>query len=1038
MKAIIDFCARRDLPVNLVTLMLLLGGIYAAFHMQREAFPAVNFDVLVVDARHSGAAPEEIESRLLVPIERELRGLEGINRVTSTAFQDSMQMLIEVDPSYADRARLVAEVQQAIERADLPADLPADPLITEVKSEQTPIVSFALFGNLSELDLQRMGRRIEDEVLAVSGVARLLVQGDRKQEIRVVLDPERMRAHRVTVGEIGRLLRGWNVTAPGGRLQAPGGQRLIRITGEFTSAEDVAALVIRANERGDALRIGDVARVVEALERPHRQVRVQGMPALNMTVLKKGDADLIAVVDRVRGLLADIPDRYPGVGVAVYGDFSTMTRLRLGVLTGNGALGLALVLGVLLIGLRPAVALSTAWGLPIIFFGGLALLYLGGVTLNMLTTFAFILVLGLIVDDSIIVGENADRHLALGLPPREAAVAGATELLGPVTTTVATTALAFLPLMFMDGIIGKFMFVVPLVVVTLLALSWLEALLVMPAHIAALARPRARTARGPSLPGRIYRAAVRMALRWRYLTVALTIVALGASWQLAGQMKFQLFPYGAESQFYLRVALPAGTTLEQTRDRLLELERAARERIDPSMLEATIVVAGESSADQRDVLKRRGDRFGYLRVILVHFTEREAGAHAVMEDLRLALAPLFPDLEIAFTMEAMGPPVGRALQASIYGGDDTARAAAAQRLLGLLRETDGVHAVQSDLDPGDQELRIVVDRARAAWVGIDLATVADHVRAAFDGLPVATVIRGRDEMDITLRFPEEAGRDPRTLLDLEVPAARGGLVPLRRIVRLEEAPGVTVIRHDSGERIVTVSAEVDRSRITAHELNRLVREQEAQWLGTEATGMRYTLGGEQERSEESVSGLMFSLGFALLGIFVLLAVQFNGFAWPLLVMFAIPFGMIGVVAGFHLHEQPLSFMALTGFVALTGIVVNFSLVMAVFIQRLLRAGTPWREAIVEGSHRRLRAVLLTAVTTIVGLLPTAYGWGGHDPFVAPMALALSWGLMSATVITLFSVPAALGIGMDIRSLLSMARRSRRAAPESSRQSFPMD
>lgn len=197
--------------------------------------------MLVVDARHSGAAPEEIESRLLVPIERELRGLEGINRVTSTAFQDSMQMLIEVDPSYADRARLVAEVQQAIERADLPADLPADPLITEVKSEQTPIVSFALFGNLSELDLQRLGRRIEDEVLAVSGVARLLVQGDRKQEIRVVLDPERMHAHRVTVGEIGRLLRGWNVTAPGGRLQAPGGQRLIRITGEFTSAEDVAA-----------------------------------------------------------------------------------------------------------------------------------------------------------------------------------------------------------------------------------------------------------------------------------------------------------------------------------------------------------------------------------------------------------------------------------------------------------------------------------------------------------------------------------------------------------------------------------------------------------------------------------------------------------------------------------------------------------------------------------------------------------------------------------------------------------------------------
>ena len=386
MRAVIEFFVRRGLLVNLISVMLLIAGVYSALTIQREAFPSVNFDVVVVGAVYPGTSPREVENLLVTPIERELKGIDGIKTIRSTAYPGTMQITIEVDPSYKDRSRLVSDVQQAINRADLPADLPADPIITEVKSEQAPILSFTVFGEFEPLKLKRLSDNIEDEVLDIPGVADVLVQGERKEEIRIVLDPARIRAQRLSVEDVVQLVKGWNINAPGGRLKAADGQKIIRITGEFTSAKDAANLVIRANERGDALRLGDVATVIESLDRPDRYIGAQGDPAINMIVLKKGDADLIDLVDDIRAYLTTVPERYgQDVHIRIYNDFSTITRLRLGVLTSNGGIGLVLVLATLLLFLRPAVALTTAWGLPIVFFSGIALLFVTGVTLNLLT-----------------------------------------------------------------------------------------------------------------------------------------------------------------------------------------------------------------------------------------------------------------------------------------------------------------------------------------------------------------------------------------------------------------------------------------------------------------------------------------------------------------------------------------------------------------------------------------------------------------------------------------------------------------------------
>ncbi len=1019
MTSLIAFFVRRGLVVNLLSIMLLLGGIYAATHIQREAFPSVNFDVITVSAVFPGTSPREVENLLLTPIERELNGIDGINSIYSTAYAGTMKITIQVDPNYKDRSRLVADIQQAINRASLPIDLPSAPAIFEIKSKQAPVLGFTIFGDVSPLELKHISTQIKDDVLNLKGVSHVFVQGDLKEEIRITLDPERMRQNRIAINDVIRLIQGWNINAPGGRLKGPEGQRIIRITGEFSSAEDAGNLVLRSNDLGQSLYLKDVADVEAALERPRRIVAAQGEPAVNMIVMKKGDEDIIALVDRVRSYLDTIPEQYH-MEFRTYHDLSIVTRLRLGVLTSNGAIGLALVMLTLLLFLRPAVALTTAWGLPIIFFSGLALLYFSGVTLNLLTMFGFIMVLGLMVDDAIIIGENATWHMEHGLSPEQAAIKGTAELAGPVTATVLTTIVAFLPLMYMDGIIGKFIYSIPVVVIVLLGFSLLEALFILPNHIRDVARadvhPRERVIF--NWVNKVYGKVLKAAVKLRYLTILLTILALAGIALLASQMKFQLFPSGAESEFYLRVNAPIGTTLESTFEKLLKLDKVVRSNINPQLLETTTLVAGENSADQRAALKQVGDRFGFVRVILTPFTERKASAYDIMAEVQKIIPQQFPELEISFAMQSSGPPVGRALHVEISGSDIATQKRVAKRLETLLHNIPGATAIESDLQPGQRELHIVLDRAKAAYAGIDLSTVALHIKAAFDGLRVSTLKHGKEETDVTIRYPEDAQRDIKTLMQLEIPNQRNGLIPLSRIAHLEETDGSSSIRHKDGNRIINVSAEVDLKIITSKELNTQIQERQSEWLADDAEHIRYHLGGEQERSNESVHGLIYSFLFALIGIFVILAIQFNRISYPFLVMLAIPFGAIGIVIGFFVHGQPISFMAMMGFVALTGVVVNASLVLAVFIQRELEQKKPWREAIIASGQRRLRAVLLTTITTVVGLLPTAYGWGGFDPFVAPMALALSWGLLFSTFITLFSIPAALGIGMDIKALFS--------------------
>ncbi|MFW2371481.1 MAG: efflux RND transporter permease subunit [Gammaproteobacteria bacterium] len=1025
MKAMIRFLVERPLVINLISVFLLALGVFTMIEINREAFPNVNLDVIRIDAVYPGASPKEVEQLIITPIEQELRALNGIDKMISMSFPASGRITLEVDPDSTNRARLSSEISLAIDRATLPTDLPNEPVVTEVDGSVFPVIRLAISAPINELQLKRLGDDVKDDLLNIDGVARVLIQGDRKAEIRIVADQARMQQQRVSVGEIANALRNWNLNAPGGDIDTPDGQKAVRIVGEFSSAKDAENLVLRANERGNVLRLGDVARVTESLEEPHTLYDVSGESALSILVLKKSDADIIDTVDEIKKYLETIPERYgEAVEVSTFQDFSRFARMRLGVLTNNGKVGLILVFVSLLLFLRFSVAMTTTWGLPIIFMSGLFVLFLSGTTLNLVSMMGFIMVLGMVVDDAIIIGENITYHMEQGMKPNDAAVMGAQELIGPVTTTILTTIAAFLPMMFMTGIIGKFIIAIPIVVITLLVLSWLESFLILPSHVAHVTNPNKHPKERAWLVAleNGYSWVLEKAVHFRWWTVGLSFGLLIAVIVMAkATMSFQLFPPVGVDEYIIRVIAPAGTNLQTMRQNLRDVDKVMREHIETQYVDATLLTNGDISVDDNDPLTQRGSRYGQIRAIYQPAVSRpEHDALQDMHKLTRVLPVMFPKLDIAFTEIRPGPPLGRAMEAEISGSDDAANDQAARQLMEFLKTVPGVTTIDSGLKKGDDELHVVLDKELATYAGVDLATASQHIRAAVGGLVVSSLRWGTEEVDVTIRFPESGENELEQLKQIEVPNSRKGLVPLYKIAHFEQHSGFTTIRHKEGIRIVNVVADIDSDKITSFELNKLVKQKESEWQGDTLGKVKVNYGGEQEKNQESFISLVVAFLFAMVAIFFILAIQFNNMIYPMIVMLAIPFGAIGIIISFFLHDlfwkpMPLSFFSMLGMVALTGVVVNSSLILLVFIQRARQQGMAVIDAIVQAGRRRLRAVLLTATTTVVGLLPTAYGWGGLDPFVSPMALALSWGLIFATGITLITIPATLAVGHDVRT-----------------------
>ncbi|RKY33067.1 MAG: AcrB/AcrD/AcrF family protein [Candidatus Omnitrophota bacterium] len=1017
-----EFSVKHSLLVNLISVFILIAGFYTLYiyQIQREAFPEVSFDRVVITTFYPGAAPEEVEKLVTVPIEKELKGVDGIEEIQSASIENNSSILVNISQDAKDKDKVVDDIKQAVDRAQgLPKEA-EEPYVTEVTSGEIPVIEVALSGQLTESELQEYAESLEDILEDIPVVSRIFRKGWRDKEVWVEVDPFKLKEAYLSLEEVMEALRKRNISVPAGKLRGEK-EYSIRTTGEFYSKEEIENVVIRANETGNWLRIKDVASVRFSFEDEDIINKSSGTRSINLTVIKRASGDSIKVVDAVRKQTGDfLKQADPALKVSYIDDVAYYINRRLGVLKNNGILGLLLVCVVLVLFLHLRVAILTALGLPIAFGATLAIMGFMGISVNLVTMFGLIVVLGMLVDDGIIVAENCSRYLESGLNRREAAIIGAQEVAQPVTTTIITTIAAFCPLMFMSGMLGKFIWGIPLVVIIALSASLFEALVILPSHFADFAHKNQSVKFKKELPWfkkllDFYTNILKKALNRRYLVILILGGVFLSTIFLASRMRFVLFSSeeGIE-QFYIRAEAPIGTNLYETNKLIAQIEDEIAELPQDELDAYTTQVGSIGRSWMFDPYGKSGSHVAQITVYVTPYTQRKRTLNEIIEALREKVKGTPGFEKVYFEKEKEGPPVGKPIAVQIRGEEFSVLEEISQKISSFLANINGVSDITSDYEVGRGEIRVIIDEEEAARAYLSVGEIATSIRNAFKGGVATSIkpVKAEEEIDVLVRFPEKYRDEKEIFEKILIPNRFGNLIPLNKIARLEERISVERIRHLDGKRVITLRAEVDNKNVTSLQANQLLQ-REFKDIPLEYPGYQIDYGGEQEENVRSIKDFIKAFILAFFLIFLILAANFNSLIQPLVVMIAIPFGLIGVVWAFFFHGLNLSFFMLMGVVGLTGVVVNDSIVLVDFINNLRRKKVARRDSIIQAGQLRLRPVILTTVTTALGLAPTAYGLWGGDPFLRPMALTIVWGIICATALTLVAIPCIYAIIDDI-------------------------
>ena len=1028
-KKIIEFSVKNSFFINLLSVFLIIAGIISLVALRREAFPNVNYDMVVVNTEYFGATPDEVEKLVTIELEDELNEVSGIDEMTSISSENMSLIIIKIDPSETDKAKIINDIQRAVDRADdLPEDV-EDPKVNEIQTKDMPVINVSVSGDMSEYELQKYARELEVELLDLGDVAGIDRMGWRDREIWIEVDPERVKDDLLSLKDIVLALKNQNLNLPGGNLTTPEGDYLIRTMGEFETAKEIENVIIRANDRGNWIRISDIGKVIDTFEDDDLIERAFGKRAITLTVLKKEKGDIIELVKEVKKTANAFQKKISkNLKITYFDDYSFYVKRRLNVLKNNGSFGIVFVVFALLIFLSRSTALITALGIPLAFFITFFLMGTLGYTINLITMFALIMVLGLVVDDAIVVSENVYRYIEEGMPPHEAAIHGANQVALPVIVTVLTTIVAFVPLFFMGGILGKYIRAIPVVVIIALSASLFECFVILPSHLADWVKKRKKSEKKEQAWFKKLQEKYLKVLKWvighRYKALLIFAACfIGAIMLFFSSMKFILFPQGLIEEFFIKVKAPIGTSLKDTGRRMEKIEEFIS-NLPKSELENFITQVGLIKESPDDPFEDKGSNIGQIHVFLTPEKTRDRRhADEIIDSLRKEIKSLDDSFEeVRFDKVKSGPPVGKPINVRIRGDDLSVLEEVAEKIKKMLKELPGTKDVRDDFEVGKTELRIEVDEEKATKAYLTVRDIATSVKNAIDG-GVATTIRKTDEeIDVIVRYPEERRSTQEIFESIYVPNKFDNLVPLTKIASLTKKEGLDSINHFDRKRMINITSDLDEKKNSPLKLEKVIEEFYSENIEANYPGVVLSFGGEQEETKESLEDFFRALQLAVFLIFIILAAKFNSIVRPLIVMMAIPFGIVGVILAFFFHGQPLSFMALLGIIGLSGVVVNDSIVLVDFIQNLRIKGMGRFDSIMEAGKLRLRPVLLTTITTIVGLMPVAYGIGGSDPFLKPMALTISWGLAFATVLTLLLIPCLYAISDDFSKRLSDWRK----------------
>ena len=1051
------FGVRNPVPINLLMAGFILAGIFAAFNLRRQFFPDMTFDSVVISMAYPGASPEDIESSIAKRIENALINIDEIDELRTTCVEGSVSIAVTFKEGTANIDDAIDDVRRTVDSIqDLPDEVER-PVVTRIEPKM-PVIMIEIWGDVDKQIMKQAIRDVRDDLRTFSEMGSLTVGGDINNELTVEIDQDSLIEHGISITQVAQRISSWMREIPGGTLRSKGGDIVIRTDTPEESSLDLKEIVIRSRHDGETLLLGDIATVQTTLVDIPIAVRFNGKPAMNMFVAKSGDQDIVKMAEIVRAYVKgrmgesynqDWKDTFSGgrtvrqkawqlgvdadplpkgASLSTFTDLARFVEGRMNLLTENALYGGALVFILLLLALNWRVALWVGIGLITALGGTLFIMSMVGITLNMLTMFALILVLGLLVDDAIVVAENIKAQHEQGVPAMEAAVNGAKQVMWPVVATVLTSIVAFLPLTFVKGNMGDLLGALPIVIACALAMSLFEALLILPAHLghslekveeAAKSRAgdfirRFEKARDRILFERIVPAYVwllRAVIRFRYISLSFAIASLVVSVGLVmgGRVGYEFMTIPDAETIAINLRMPEGTPFSQTTKMIEHLEKGTKSQVQvqhiSSLTGVQMATEGTSGGFSSNL--------GQLFIELTPAETRTLNASEVIDNIRISIGDV-AKLADSIGYEMMsGAPSGADITIKLHADSEQELIAASEQIQSELRTYAAVHDIADNASAGQRELHLEL-RDGAASTGLTLSDLAQQVRGAVYGIDAHVFAQGDEEVDIRVKLGKELRENVGALEQLWIITPAGVSVPLVEVAHITEKRGYTSIHRLNRKRTVTITAEV---------VDGVSPESVSSTLPFAAwekafPGVEIQKGGRQEQQAEAFASLPVGFAAACLMIYVILAWLFGSYFQPLIVMLGIPFAMIGVIWGHYFAGVSLSFLSMIGFVALSGVVVNDSLIFVEFYNAKRDAGESLRDSLLSAGRARLRPIFLTTITTVLGLTPLMLEQSMQAKFLIPMALAISFGLMSATVLILLLLPALLVIGADIQHVFT--------------------
>ncbi|RME04932.1 MAG: efflux RND transporter permease subunit [Planctomycetota bacterium] len=1024
--------------VHIFTFTLVVVGGYFGLHLTREMFPQTDPSVIAIDTLYPGSNPEEVERSISVKIEDKVKELDGIDTLYSTSTEDGSFVRLKLEEGYRRVDELLSEVKNEVDKiTDFPKD--AQKPNIQLMRPLFPVIAFSIYGDVREETLKKIGQKAKEDLLLIPGLTNVELSGIRKSEIAFDVPLENSVRFQLTPLELAGFIRRSNLELAGGKLRSDRREILVRTDGERYRAKDLARLPFRATGAGGVLPVRYFANVYEAYEETYNYGRFGGKRAVSLHVFKTPEQDALEIARKVKEYIHVLERRLPSsLKVGIHSDLSKYIWQRLDLMLRNGKFGLILVFFSLVLFLNLVLSIWVASGLVVSFLGTFILMDLLGVTINLISLFGLIVVLGMLVDDAIIVGENIYRHMEEGKGAFRAAIEGAREVSLPVTSAVLTTVVAFLPLLMMEGSMGEFMRVLPIVVACALGLSLFEALFILPVHLVETLNPK--KVRNPyqgsvnedflALPwwrrlrlrqlyflnvfGKDSLAKIlKKILPYRYVVVV-SVVCLTVISGIGGAIlvPFVVMPKVDSDTIQINVNMPTGTPVHRTEKVVRVLEG---EVIKLPEVKSVYTLLGEQIGFSMAGLSilGSGSEVGQILVELKEPEQRERTAFEIIRQLQKRAAKISGVESIQFDT-IQGGPRGKDIEIELQGEDFPTLKKAAEYIKGRLRRYDGVFNIADDFQMGKWEVVISLSESGRA-LGLDVEQLAQQIRAAYYGVEADKFYRGREEVKLRVRLPREEREGIWHLERLRIRTPQGGMVFLEDVARLRWRRAYLVIKRTDQNRTITVSAEVDYKKNTP---SKVIEDMEKK-LGEfhrkfPSIHRRYK--GEKLESQKSVRSLIRAFFAAIFFIYCILATQFRSYVQPLVIMFSIPFAIVGAVFGHVFMGYNLTLLSLIGLVALTGIVVNDSLVLVDFINRKVREGVRPLEAVIESCKQRLRPILLTSITTILGLAPLMLEQSMQARFLIPMAISITFGLLFATMLTLLVIPCLYLIVVDIQGI----------------------